>query len=275
MRCVRCDAALGPQSSPESGPSSERCPRCGALVAAVTSAPPFLPDPHGVPVLRFTPTVIGPPVAPEPYLPRARARDDAYAHRRLTHLRMVLPQPQSPPRRGRRGLYVGLSVLLAVLVLAAVVTGVLARDGGLSLWLGLPPVGGAQPGDPTPTATPVCLAQPIDPSAAAALTQATLTTALRDPASQDFRPVDSVMSLRAGQRAYITFQIATARAGTAGVSFCTPTGQIPGALDVPAGSNGHYAQFSLLLDADHTGPGVVTLIWNGAVAASLPFSVVA
>ncbi len=120
---------------------------------------------------------------------------------------------------------------------------------------------------------PTCLVAPVA-AAAKELTQATLTTGLRAPETQDFRPVDSVTIFHAGHRAYITFLVATATAGTVGVTFCTPAGQIPGALDVPARSNGHYAQFSVVLDAVHAGPGVVTLTWDGAVAASLPFTVV-
>jgi hypothetical protein len=166
-------------------------------------------------------------------------------------------------------------LLLAVLVLAAYGAGVLARGGDLILQLGPLPFGGApQKPDPAHTATPSCLVAPIDTTAAHALTQATLTTGLRAPESQDFRPVDSVTMIHVGHRAYMSFLIATATAGTAGVTFCTPAGQIPGALDVPARSNGHYAQFSVVLDAAHAGPGAVTLTWDGAVAASLPFTVV-
>ncbi len=266
MRCVRCGAVLAPES--------ERCPRCGALTAAVASAPPFVPDPHGVPVLRFSPASAGPPVAPDPHVHPERAADDAYVHRTLARLRMVLPEPRQ--RRSRRRLYAGLTALLAVLVLAGLGAGVLARSGGLVLQFEpLPFAGAQQKPDPAPTATPSCLVAPVAAAAAQALTQATLTTGLRAPESQDFRPVDSVTMFHVGHRAYITFLIATATAGTVGVTFCTPAGQIPGALDVPARSNGHYAQFSVVLDAAHAGPGVVTLTWNGAAAASLPFTAVA
>jgi hypothetical protein len=254
---------------------SERCPDCGALAVASASAPPFLPDQYGVPVARFSPTSAGPPIAPEPYLPLTTSEDEspwsARAQRPSARLRIMLPQPS--PRRLR--LPIGLTVLLAVLVLAGLAAGVIARDDGLDLQLFLPPASQVQPTDPPPTATPACLIGTISPDAAAVLSQATLTTGLRDPAAQDYRPVDSVTAFQAGQRAYITFQIATTQAGIAGVTFCTPAGQIPGILEIPAHSNGHYAQFSLPLDAATAGPCVVTLTWNGAVAASLPFTIVA
>jgi hypothetical protein len=265
MRCVRCGAVIALES--------ERCPRCGALATVVANAPPFVPDPHGVPVLRFSPASAGPPVAPDPYVRPERAADDAHVHRTLARLRMVLPAPRR--RRSRRRLYVGLTLLLAVLVLAGHGAGVLARSGDLILQLGPLPFGGApQKLDPAPTAAPSCLVASVDAAAAQALTQVTLTTGLRAPESHDFRPVDSVTMFHVGHRAYITFLIAAATAGTAGVTFCTPAGQIPGALDVPTKSNGIYAQFSVVLDAAHASPGVVTLTWDGAVAASLPFTVV-
>lgn len=279
--CARCGAVLDDEAR-----EGERCPSCGALVAAASGAPPFLPDPYGVPVARFYPASAGPPVAPEPYLPvdpsldpSLDAPDDmapvfARPPRPSARLRIMLPQPQ--PRRGSwlsLTLTAVLTLSLGALVIAGLLAGTFARADGAGHWLGLPPSGNAEPTDPAPTATPVCLVQPIFAAAATALTQATLTTGLRNPATQDFRPVDSVRTFQAGQTAYVTFQIATTQAGTAGVAFCTSAGQIPGTLDVPAHSNGHYAQFSLPLDATGTGTGVVTLTWNGAVAASLPFTI--
>jgi hypothetical protein len=168
-------------------------------------------------------------------------------------------------------------LLVALVVLGGLGAGALARGGGLlpQVWP-LPFEGLPNPNaGPRPTSTPACLVAPSDAAAARNIAQVTLTTELRAPESQDFRPVDSVSTFHTGQRAYITFQITTAEAGTVGVTFCTPAGRIPGALDIPGGSNGQYAQFSLALDATHTGLGVATLTWNGAVAASLPFTVVA
>src|SRR5260221_4047683 len=133
MRCVRCGAVLAPES--------ERCPRCGALATVVANAPPFVPDPPGLPVLRFSPAPAAPPVAPDPYVRPERAADDARVHRTLARLRMVLPAPRR--RRSRRRLYAGLTLLLAVLVLAAYGAGDLARSGDLILQLRPPPVRGA------------------------------------------------------------------------------------------------------------------------------------
>jgi hypothetical protein len=45
-------------------------------------------------------------------------------------------------------------------------------------------------------------------------------------------------------------------------------------LEIPAGSQERYAQFSTrFAPQDAASVGVVTLTWNGAVAASLPFTV--
>jgi hypothetical protein len=257
-------------------PGSERCPRCGELAAALTSAPPFIPDPQGVPVVRYRPATVGPPVAPEPYLHAGYARDDTQVRRHLARMRIVFPQPR--PRRARAGIYAGLTLLLAALVLVGLAAGVLARGTGLLLPLGPLPLGAPQQHrdpSPPPTATPSCPVAPVDTAAAQRIAEATLTTGLRAPESQDYRPVDSVSTFRAGQRAYITYLVKTAEAGTVDVTFCTPAGAIPGTLDVPAGSAGRYGQFSLVLDANLAGPAVATLTWNGAVAASLPFTVAA
>jgi hypothetical protein len=127
---------------------------------------------------------------------------------------------------------------------------------------------------PTATSPVACTIAIVDPAAAAALANAQLTTGVRDAAKQDYRPIDSVTRFTAGQPAYLTFKIITAQAGTAGVSFCTPSGSLPGSLDVPAGSAKRYAQFSTrFLPQDAGSAGVVTLTWNGAIAASLSFTV--
>jgi hypothetical protein len=114
----------------------------------------------------------------------------------------------------------------------------------------------------------------VDPGAAAALTNAQLTTGVRDAGKQDYRPIDSVNHFTVGQTAYLTFKIATAQAGAAGVSFCAPSGVVPGSLDIPAGSSERYAQFSTrFTPQDVSSAAVVTLTWNSAVAASLEFTV--
>jgi hypothetical protein len=126
---------------------------------------------------------------------------------------------------------------------------------------------------PTATSPVVCAVATVDPTAAVALTSAQLTTGVRDPDKQDYRPIDSVTRFTVGQQTYLTFRIATAQAGTAGVSFCAPSGVVPGSLEIPAGSQERYAQFSTRFAPQDAGAAVVTLTWNGAVAASLAFTV--
>lgn len=270
--CARCGSAVSA--------SDERCPRCGALAAAPSAAPPLLPDTQGIPVLHFSPTAFGPPVAPEPYLGLDRPGerlDVRHAPYPRTQLRVVLPQPVYRRSESYPRLVLILTALavtcLAALVLAGLLVGLLVGMGALTVPPGFAPGGVPPVAAPTATATPSCATASADPAAAQALSHAQLTTGLRDEPGQDFRPVDDVNTFHIGTRAYITFQIATAQAGTIDVTFCTPAGRIPGSLDVPAGSTGRYAQFSILLQPSQIGAGVATLTWDGVVAASLPFTV--
>jgi hypothetical protein len=113
----------------------------------------------------------------------------------------------------------------------------------------------------------------VNRAAAAALSHAQMATAVRNAARQDYRPANNVMTFAPGQDAYLTFEIATAQAGTAGVTFCMPTGQLTGSLPVPAHSAGRFGEFSAHVTAAEAGKGVATLTWNGAVAANVAFTV--
>jgi hypothetical protein len=278
MRCVRCGAPLA--RDPDHQASQERCPRCGALAAAVASAPPLLPGAYGIPVQRFHPTVAGPPVAPEPYARGERLSDrlsDRLGERRIpaipaARLRIVIP-PLAPHRRS--GIYAGLTALLALIVLAGIAAGLVVRAAGGNLQLGPIVIGGPRATLAPPTATPAaeCRTPAIGPSAAATLAHVQMTTGLRDPAARDFRPVDDVTAFRVGQRAYITFQIATTQAGTVDATFCTAAGIVPGTLAIPPKSSGLYGQFSIALTSQSVGPGQATLRWDGQPAASVAFSV--
>jgi hypothetical protein len=265
-RCPRCGSA--------SRAEDERCPRCGALLDAELAAPPFVEE-AGIPVQRFTSSVAGPPIAPEPFAQPERLNFSPSARPRILTYGVV--RPLKYRRKNRAGL-ISLLALLA-LVLAGLAIGVGAqRMGGLArdaLPFLFPPAT-ATPftqETPRPTAPVACTVAMVDPLAASALSSAQLTTGVRDASKQDYRPIDSVTRFTAGQQAYITFKIATAEAGTASVSFCTPSGVVPGLLDIPAGSTERYAQFSTRFAPQDAGAAVVTLTWNGAVAASLPFRV--
>jgi hypothetical protein len=264
LRCPRCGSAARA--------GDERCPRCGALLDAILAAPPYVAD-AGVPVQRFASSVVGPPIAPEPFAQPDRLNIAGGARPRILSYGVVRPLTR---RKSRAGLFSLLA--LVILVIAGLAIGVGAqRVGGLARDA-LPflfPAATATFTQEIPTATSpvVCTGAAVDPIAAAALTNAQLTTGVRDASKQDYRPIDSVTRFTAGQQAYLTFKITTAQAGTASVSFCTPSGVVPGTLDIPAGSQERYAQFSTRFVSQDAGDAVVTLTWNGAVAASLPFTV--
>lgn len=262
MHCARCGTALAIDD--------KRCPQCGAHSGALAGAPPLRPDAQGIPIARFRPTPAGPPTAPEPYLSAGTPLPLPVA-RKTAALRIVPPVPAT--RHTRMALWS--SVILALFVFAGLATGALVLTGTLPL----PLVSGRSSTPiqslrtPGATATPVCAIVAPVAAATAALASAQLTTGVRDEQTQDFRPIDNVTTFHAGARAFITFQIVTQAAGIAEVTFCTPQGTIPGTLYIPAGSRGRYAQFSLLLPQEPLGDCVATLEWNGAAAASLPFSV--
>ena len=262
MQCSRCGATISSDD--------ERCARCGALAAVLVSAPPLLPDAQGIPVARFSPTPAGAPAAPEPYL-SAETGLPLPLGRGTAGLRLLLPLPT----KRRAGPSLWTSMIFTLFVAGGLATGVLALTGVLSLPL-LPGAKGTSsqiPVPPSATATPACLISSVVSTASAALSSAQLASGVRDEAAQDFRPVDNVSTFHAGTRAYLTFEIVTPATGTAEVTFCTPDGSIPGTLEIPAKSGGRYAQFSLLLPQRPLGDCVATLKWNGAVAASLPFTV--
>jgi hypothetical protein len=266
LRCPRCGSAARA--------GEERCPRCGALLDSTLAAPPYALE-AGVPVQRFASSVAGPPIAPEPFaqperlsiLPSARPRILSYG----------VARPLKQRGKSRAGLF-SLLALIA-LVIAGLAIGVGAqRMGGLardSLPFLFPPATATPLTQevPTPTAPVTCAVATVDPTAAAALTSAQLTTGVRDADKRDYRPVDSVARFMVGQQAYLTFKITTTKAGTAGVTFCAPSGVVPGSLDIAAGSQERYAQFSTRFALEDAGVAVVTLTWNGAVAASLAFTV--
>jgi hypothetical protein len=265
LRCPRCGSAARV--------GDERCPRCGALLESVLSAPPYIED-AGVPIQRFATSVAGPPIPPEPFAQPDRLHILPSARPRILSYGVV--RPLKYRRRSRAGLFSLLALI--TLVIAGLAIGVGAqRLGGLARD-NLPflfPAATATFTQEIPTATvPVaCAVVTVDPTAAAALTSAQLTTGVRDASKQDYRPIDSVRRFTTGQQAYLTFKIATAQAGKAGVSFCAPSGVVPGLLDIPAGSQERFAQFSTRFAPQDAGVAVVTLTWNGAVAASLPFTV--
>jgi hypothetical protein len=100
-----------------------------------------------------------------------------------------------------------------------------------------------------------------------------MTTGVRDREHRDFRPIDNVRRFSVGQEAFLTVLVATRRAGTLQVHFCTMGRQVTGHLEVPANAIGRYAEFSLRPTATDVGRGVAILRWGGAVAAVVTFAV--
>lgn len=116
----------------------------------------------------------------------------------------------------------------------------------------------------------------VNVSAARAITQVTLTTALRT-VDGTYAPRAPTTTFTAGQSVYVTFLVVTPATGRLDMRVCIGSRVIGGALAVPAGSAGHSGEFTTQLPASLArGPGaprsgVAVLLWNGVVAARIPF----
>ncbi|MFI5272500.1 MAG: hypothetical protein ACHQ4H_05635 [Ktedonobacterales bacterium] len=266
MRCANCGGELRG--------NEPLCPHCGLVREPATG----WRAEQGVPVAAYTPSPAGPPVAAQA-LPTAGNAAPApevtvtppheMPRLRAGYRPVVLPAPPHP--RGRpagRGLLTALA-LLAVLGLAA---GIVARQGHVPI-PGLA-VAATQPA-PTATTALACLASPIGHFDHAALGAVVMASALRNPGQHDYRPVAAATRFRAGTTAYITFQVLSTSAGNIGVNVCTPGHRLVGPLSIPRGSNGRYAEFPITLVRADAGSGIVTITWDGVVAANLAFTVVA
>jgi hypothetical protein len=234
----------------------------------------------GPPVDPFAPTIYGPPIGPERFA-RAYAPPDVHAAPRVEGYRVIAP-PAPPVSRHQSGWLRGLAVVAGLAVLLLLAGGALAATGhslpGLS-----PLQGQSHPAIATttvvPSPTPACPAPSVNPQAAQALDQVQLSTDVVGPALQ---PVDDVSSFAVGQTIHVVFHIQTTTSGAVNATFCTD-GALSDAnrpLTVPAGyatrlGPNARGQFYLKLASTNTGPGLVTLTWNGAVAAVVPFTVTA
>lgn len=265
MQCARCGADIA---------SGDRhCGRCGAPVLRLPTASDETRHIGGVPVPTQAPSVYGPPVVGSALPVGATEITEVTAPpRRFIGYRPIMAPPALParPRIGCIG-----ATLLGVALLALLVAGgaFAHAHGSLPLFGGAsqPTVTNAQR---TATALAnVCPHAAKNAGAARLLTHPQMTTGLYNAAKQDFRPINAVTTFHVGQQAYITFLIATAEAGSASVNFCTPGEQIPGSLTVPAGAVDRYAEFAVRFTARDVGRGLATLSWNGAVAATLPYTV--
>jgi hypothetical protein len=298
MQCENCGRPLRPGET--------ICPMCGEPVWPEEPEQPTLNARRGIrlgalqvgpPVDPYAPTVFGPqapvgrrtpPVQAPPYGPSPRPRwDDASPH-------PLWPSPEeafaarAPRRRRNTGCLPLVGLAAGLVVVALLVTGALAASGQLQGILGPGPgTSGQQPQAqssatarptvaPTATAAPICSLKPVDPTAAKAVKNVQLASGLRDPGQQDLRPVNNLKNFHPGQMIYVTFQIATSQPGTIAADLCTPGDRYDGSKAVPPdfqNGRGEFSSGAPLAAPQDLGPGAVTLTWNGAVAAVLPFQV--
>lgn len=177
--------------------------------------------------------------------------------------------PPPPPTRHRGGCLRVVAIAAVVLILALLTTDIVAHGNFHFLGLGARPSVAATATRPAVT----CGVQPTKPAATQAVVHVQLTSGLRDAAQKDYRPVNTVTAVRVGQNIYLTFQIATTRAGAVGAEFCTKSEKLQGTLAVPAKSSGRYAEFQASFTSADVGTSVATLTWDGAVAATRTFTV--
>ncbi len=275
MMCPECGAGAAADT--------QRCPRCGAAFIITTGAMPFELSVSGVPVQRFAPTAFG-ALASAPPRPTALVQmpPEGSSQRAGGYRPIVLPPPPPKPRRRRSG-WRGFVALLAVLLLATVGGVALARSSATPLRVGpfqLVPALASQPSGAQASGTPpaaTCSPQSltsIPASPPADITQAQLTTALRDAAARDYRPVDTVSSFASGHSGYVTFQIASSARGTVRALFCVVGASYTGSVTVPAGSSGRYGEFAVPLAHARPGNASLLLTWNGIPEQRLDFSIV-
>jgi hypothetical protein len=291
MQCGNCGRPLRPEEL--------ICPNCGEPVpqhahkladaTGVSLSPlPSMPQPSGPPVDPYAPTIYGPPIGPERFGPLYAPSEGPALPRQVGGYRPVRPLARPAARRGRGGWVRALAVLSAACVVALLFMGALAASGqriaGVDLSFLRRPAAPAAPALPSPTPTPACPAPPVNPQAAKALKNVQLTT---EVVGANYQPANKVTKFAVGQYIYVTFQVATNEAGTIQATFCTNGALASGSKDVPAHDLNARGEFHPLVQAGandwipatlttaSVGPGVVTLRWNGAVAAVLPFTVAA
>lgn len=269
MRCWQCGKPLREDEG--------ICPWCGATQEGSAQAA-TAPSRSGVPVEAYTPSRHGPPSARDSDAPPSAGRTrpmEAEAQgiiRRLGYHPVILPPP-AHDRASRRWHFsrsaLAVLALFAVLGLAA---GVVARGGNVPI-----PGLAAMQQRPTVAATAalVCKPAPVAHTTAPMLGSLQLTTGLKNLAKQDYRPVDNVTRFTLGQTGYVTFRVLSSQAGTADMLVCMPGHRFTGhPVQVPKGSAGLYVEYPLSFGSADVGQGMVTISWDGSVAANQEFTVV-
>lgn len=270
MQCARCGAALAVGAT--------YCGRCGTAVGSYgepgVGASGVAPRaPSGQPITRYTPSPYGPPVGTDHQMtPVTLVEADAETRRAVGYRPVELPPPWPQRRSGRRWL----ALACVVILLALLASTVALAHGGAHLNLGPFHLGSAPvaPASATRTAnTSPCPLRAVDAAAARLIAYPQLATGVRNAAKKDYRPLDNVTAFSSAQTIYLTLEIATSQPGTVEAAFCAPGMQAMGRLAIPAKSAGRYAEFAILPENVSAGRASVTILWNGAVAASLPFTI--
>ncbi len=231
----------------------------------------------GIPVEEFAPSPHGPPIGGttiQAYPATASAQEATITTgKRIIGYRPVTLPPPPPAKPRRIGIYIQTALLGVALLLVVGLVLALLHQPGLFGRGGHSPVQTGPGVQATATHIAACTTPAINSAAARTLAHVQMTTGLRDSAHQDYRPVDNVSSFMAGTQGYLTFQIATAQAGTVAVRFCLPSQTILGTLQVPRNAQQRYGEFAVRFAGGDVGRGVATLTWNGAVAATVAFAV--
>ena len=261
MRCPQCGAALVV--------GAPACGRCGAAVGPpLAESARVTQSPTGLPIQRYAPSPYGPPVdddRPQTRVTLAEVDDEA---RQAFGYRPVELPPPPPSRHGRGRLAAICAVIALALILPALV--VTHAFPGLFHLAGSP----VALHSPTQTAAaPGCFVSAVDPVAATHIAHPQLSTGVRDITKNDYRPVDAVTVFTSYQTIYLTFEIATNQPGAVDIVFCAPGTQALGQLAIPARSVGRYAGLAMIPGSANIGHASVTVRWDGAVAASLPFTI--
>lgn len=259
MRCAQCGADLVA--------GDRHCGRCGEPVPLGETGSDTVKLVRGVPVGPQAPSVYGPPIGQETRMGVTELMEIEPPEKHILGYRPFVPPPPPPPRRA--GCLRVVAIAAVVLLLALVATDIVAHGNLHFAGFGARPAATATATQPAVT----CVAQPTKAAASQTIAHVQLTSGLRDEAKKDYRPVDNISVVRVGQTVYLTFQIATSKAGTIGMEFCTKRGKLEGTLAVPAKSSGRYAEFSAAFTSADVGTSVATLTWDGAVAATKTFTI--
>lgn len=279
MRCAGCGQGLT-----ENGASV--CLNCGTPVpreyamaaapkhAAVLRPDPVLPSgdnwvqasvPTG-PYGGYAPQVVPPPPPAAPF----GAAPYSYE---------TLPYPETPKKKlsWRSPRVLGIIAVLLVVVSTGTIALRAYASGALFAKHSATTTGGDLGGDQVQFTNPKCDLPTVDNTAAKNILSPTLTTGLSDITKKDYTPIDNVSIFHVGTTIYFTFTIATDDSANLKADWCWgPRGDKTHYQLSVSHNQGISGYFNLQnLDKTAKGAGVIVIHWNDAVAAVLPFSVIA